>query len=197
MEGKGGASVPEEQSWNPPDPAAGFAPRPFATGEPLPEPEDSSPLEEDEPEGTIPPAILWAMKDRRHVQWSEMVGFAPERIRDAFGQGDSAVYVIEDGHHHVMLGRQVGTVVDGSQYVLVGRAGAALHEELFAHRLEASSAFDKAEQLTLCGVDIDERDKASDIFVVEVYRDLSAVPDEYLPGHSPIQFSEPLPLEEA
>ena len=29
----------------------------------------STPLEEDEPEHTIPPAPLWAMKERRHTQW--------------------------------------------------------------------------------------------------------------------------------
>jgi hypothetical protein len=29
----------------------------------------STPLDEDEPEHPIPPGPLWAMKERRHIQW--------------------------------------------------------------------------------------------------------------------------------
>ncbi len=169
-------------------PASGSA------GEPLPEPEESTPLEEHEPEGTIPPVPLWAMKDRRHVQWSEIVGFPPERVREAFGEGDDAVYVIEDGHNHVMVGRYVGVVLDGSQYALVGRAPKSVLEGLRSAELQAVHAFDEAHQVTLCGVDIDEGDKASDIFVVQFYDTASAVPQDYLPGRPLIEFTSPLPL---
>src|ERR1700743_2355685 len=37
--------------------------------EPLVGHDVSTPLEEDEPEHTIPPGPLWAMKERRHIQW--------------------------------------------------------------------------------------------------------------------------------
>jgi hypothetical protein len=33
------------------------------------EPSKSTPLEQDEPEPTIPSAALWAMEDRRHSSW--------------------------------------------------------------------------------------------------------------------------------
>ena len=184
------------EPWKPPDVDDGFSPGPIGVGEPLPEPDQSSPLEEDEPEGTIPSCPLWAMKDRRHVQWSEIVGFPPKRIRDAFGSGDDAVYLIDDGHHHVMVGRNVGTVRDGSQYALVGRTPISVYETLRAGQLPPSAAFDEAKDVALCGVDVDENDKASDIFVVESYGEVSAVPFDYLPGRPSVDFPEPLPISD-
>jgi hypothetical protein len=184
------------EAWSPPDPIAPLEPQPFGVHEPLPEPATSSPLDEEEPEGPIPPAPLWTMKDRRHVQWSEIVGLAPKRIRMAFGSGNAAVYVIEDGHHHVMVGRQAGTVADGCDYVLVGRAPLSVYEELEKGRIQSLTAFNEADQITLCGVDIDERDKASDIFAVEFYGAVSAVPEQYLPGHPPVEFATPLPISD-
>ena len=194
--GSSGAAPGKAEPWNPPGVDDGFSRGPIGVGEPLPEPDQSSPLEEDEPEGTIPSCPLWAIKDRRHVQWSEIVGLPPKRIRDAFGDGDDTVYLIDDGHHHVMVGRKVGTVRDGCQYALVGRAPISTYETLQAGRLLPVAAFDEAKDVALCGVDVDENDKASDIFVVESYGEASAVPSDYLPGRPPVILPEPLPIAE-
>jgi hypothetical protein len=173
-----------------------FSPGFLGSGEPLSAPEQSTPLEADEPEGTIPPCPLWAMKDRRHVQWSDLVGFPPKRIREAFAVGDDVVYVIEDGHHHVIVGRAVGTVLDGCHYALVGRAPLSVYEGFRGGRLSPTAAFNDAEDVALCGIDIDEQDKASDMFVVDFYGDGSAVPSAYLPGRPAVEFAEPLPISE-
>jgi hypothetical protein len=182
--------------WTPPgvdDAISGAALGNF--GEPLPEPDESTPLEDDEPEGIIPPCPLWAMKDRRHVQWSEIVGFPPRRLREAIGGGEETVYVIDDGHHHVMVGRQVGEVSGGSKYGLVGRASKGVFEALRSGQLRPRDAFSDSEEVALCGVDIDVNDKASDVFVVEFYGAATSVPADYLPGHHFIEFHEPLPIE--
>jgi hypothetical protein len=186
----------EAQPWEPPSVTPRFLPGFLGEGEPLSEPEGSTPLDADEPEGTIPPCPLWAMKDRRHVQWSDLVGFPPQRIREAFAVGDDAVYVIEDGHHHVIVGRAVGTVLDGCHYALVGRVPLSTYEGLRDGQLSAAAAFKDAENVVLCGIDIDEGDKASDIFVVDYYGDGSAVPAAYLPGRPALQLAEPLPIAE-
>ncbi len=185
------------EPWKPPDVTDGFSPGPIGVGEPLPVPDQSSPLDEDEPEGTIPACPLWAMKDRRHVQWSEIVGFPPKRIREAFGDGDDTVYVIDDGHHHIMVGRKVGTVRDGCQYALVGRPPLSVYEALRAGQIQASASFDEATDVALCGVDVDENDKASDIFVVESYGAVGAVPSDYLPGRPLVDFPAPLTISGA
>ena len=192
LEGAPGGAQP----WEPPSVTPSFSPGFLGIGEPLSEPEESTPLETDEPEGTIPPCPLWAMKDRRHVQWSDLVGFPPKRIREAFAVGDDAVYVIEDGHHHVIVGRAVGTVADGCHYALVGRAPLSIYEGFRDGQLSRAAAFNDAEDVVLCGIDIDEQDKASDIFVVDFYGDGSAVPPAYLPGRPAIEFAEPLPISE-
>jgi hypothetical protein len=186
----------EAQPWEPPSVTPSFSPGFLGIGEPLFEPEESTPLETDEPEGTIPPCPLWAMKDRRHVQWSDLVGFPPKRIREAFAVGDDAVYAIDDGHHHVIVGRAVGTVLDGCHYALVGRAPLSMYEGFRDGQLSPAAAFNDAEDVVLCGIDIDEQDKASDIFVVDFYGAGSTVPPAYLPGRPAIEFAEPLPISE-
>ncbi|HXW33647.1 MAG TPA: hypothetical protein VEJ87_03645 [Acidimicrobiales bacterium] len=183
-----------ETSWNPPGVDDGFSPGPIVAGEPLPQPEESTPLEEDEPEGTIPPCPLWAMKERRHVQWSKLAGAPPARIREAFGDGDLRVYLIEDGHHHVIVGRKVGETGDGCQYALVGRAPKSLDDALREGQLSTGSAFEGAEELTLYGIDVDEQDKASDLFVVERFGKPAEIPRDYLPGQPILTFQEPLPV---
>ncbi len=74
---------------------------------PVTAPENATPLEEDEPEGVIPPSPLWAMKERRHEQLLHLFGH-PHRIRVCVGSGDAAVYAIDDGTRHCMIGRRVG-----------------------------------------------------------------------------------------
>lgn len=191
-----GATPGEAQAWEPPSVTPRFSPDFLGGREPLPEPQESTPFDADEPEGTIPPAPLWAMKDRRHVQWSDLVGFPPTRIREACAVGDDAVYVIEDGHHHVIVGRVVGTVADGCHYALVGRIPLSTYEGFRNGQASPASAFNEAEDVALCGIDIDQQDKASDIFVVDFYGAGSAVPAAYLPGRPAIKFDEALPIAE-
>ena len=82
---------------------------PLAERYPLVGPDDSTPLEEDEPEGTVPPCPLWAMKLRRHIHGPLPLHERHQRVRDKVGDGDNTVYVIDDGAHHVM-GWGVGSV---------------------------------------------------------------------------------------
>ena len=113
--------------------------RPQATTFPVTAPENATPLEEEEPEGVIPPSPLWAMKDRRHEQWFHLGH--PERIRACVGTGDAAVYAIDDGSHHCMIGRRVGATVDGCVYSLVARVPKATYESLGAGRHRRREAF--------------------------------------------------------
>ncbi len=83
-----------------------FTPESVGSTNPIAAPIDATPLEEDEPEGIIPPSPLWAMKDRRHEQWV-MFGHA-DRVRSRFGTDDGTVYAIDDGKHHCMIGRGWG-----------------------------------------------------------------------------------------
>jgi hypothetical protein len=151
--------------------------------EPLVGPDHSTPLDDDEPQGTIPPSPLWAMKDRRHIQWHLLpAGERHPPIRDAIGDGDETVYIIDDGHHHVMVGRRVGGVEGECEYCLVGRQPIALYESLQAGRTAPSRAFEGAAELTLCGVAREEGVLSSNVFDVTRYSDAGAVPADFLPG---------------
>jgi hypothetical protein len=58
----------------------------------------SSPLEEDEPEHTIPPGPLWAMKDRRHIQWHLLPAAREARADPRVPRvNDYTLYCIDDG----------------------------------------------------------------------------------------------------
>ncbi len=83
-----------------------FAPGTAGYTFPVTAPTNATPLEEDEPEGVVPPSPLWAMKERRHGG-VHLFGH-PHRIRARAGDGDAAVYAIDDGAHHAMIGRPVG-----------------------------------------------------------------------------------------
>jgi hypothetical protein len=135
---------------------------------PVTAPEDATPLEEDEPEGVIPPSPLWAMKDRRHEQWFHFGH--PERIRVCLGSGDAAVYAIDDGSHHCMIGRRVGATLDGCVYSLAG-SDAGLSGTV-------------------------EAPGVSNIFDVDYYEHAEEIPDEYLPPSPFIEFVEDLPTSD-
>jgi len=154
---------------------------------------DSTPLEEDEPEGVVPPSPLWAMKMRRHVQWHLLPAHERhDRIRDAVGTGDDTVYVIDDGRHHVMFGRRVGAVPGEVEYALVGRAGHDRYDALVAGSLAPRRAFDDATNLVLCGVAAEEDIVASNLFEVANYGSAADIPAEYLPGAPYIEFADDL-----
>jgi hypothetical protein len=76
-EGDGQESEPVHE-WGKAVPATSGPPKPgdiitesgsAIAPEPLVGHDVSTPLDEDEPEHTIPPGPLWAMKERRHIQW--------------------------------------------------------------------------------------------------------------------------------
>ena len=155
----------------------------------------SSPMEEDEPEGTIPPCPLWAMKERRHVQWHLLPSHERhDRLRVRIGEGDDALYVIDDGRHHVRVGRRVGEVPGEVEYCLLGRAPRERYEELERRAVAPSSAFDGADELALCAVAVADDIRSSNIFDVAFYASADEVPAEYLPG-APFQtFREDLEI---
>jgi hypothetical protein len=150
------------------------------------------PLAEGEPEGIIPPSPLWPMKMRRHFQWSHLLphGERAERVREKVGDGDDAVYVIDDGHHHRVIGRDVGATADGCHYSLIARITTAEHEALSAGRVTAADAMSAATGLSLFGVVV--AGPESNVFLVGSYADVGAVPPEFLPPHGPIDFAEDL-----
>ncbi len=163
--------------------------------EPLVGNPESTPLEEDEPEGIIPPSPLWAMKEKRHIQWHLLPAHERhDRLRDCIGSGEEAVYVIDDGRHHATVGRRVGASGAGCEYCLVGRVRRERVDELRLVRVPATDVFDGAEDLTLCGIAVQEAITSSNVFDVARYENLAAVPTEYLPGSPFIHFTEDLEI---
>lgn len=166
-----------------------------AEAEPLVGKDESTPLEEDEPEGTVPSCPLWAMKDRRHVQWHLLPSHERhERLRDRVGDGDDAVYVIDDGAHHVMLGRRIGARAGECEYCLVGRAPRQRYDDLRSRAVAPAAAFEGATELTVCGVVDEEGTLSSNVFDVARYADASEIPAEYRPGAPFIQFDQDLEI---
>jgi hypothetical protein len=157
--------------------------------------DESTPLEEDEPEGVVPPCPLWAMKERRHIQWNLLPGHKRhQRVRDCVGSGDEAIYVIDDGAHHVMLGRRVGARPDECEYCLIGRAPRQRYEDLRSHSVRPADAFADAVEITLCGVSVAESVLSSNVFDVTRYEHPGYIPVEYLPGAPFITFDKDLEI---
>jgi hypothetical protein len=157
---------------------------------PVTAPTDATPLEEDEPEGVVPPSPLWAMKDRRHEQWPHVFGH-PDRIRAQVGAGDATVYVIDDGKRHCMIGRRVGATIDGCVYSLVGRITKQTYEALSSGSIDSRQAFLTAAEAGLSGTA--DGPGVSNIFDVDYYAHADEIPVEYLPPAPFIEFAEDLP----
>jgi hypothetical protein len=152
-------------------------------------------LEKGEPEGAVPPSPLWAMKFKRHIQWHLLPEHdRHDQIRDRIGSGDDAVYVIDDGRHHVMLGRRVGVSFDGCEYALLGRAPRERYEELKEHRMPEADAFTDADELALCGEINAEDPKTATVIDIAGYERLEDVPEDFLPGKPYIHFTEDLEI---
>jgi hypothetical protein len=157
---------------------------------PVTAPENATPLGEDEPEGVIPPSPLWAMKERRHEQLLHLFGH-PHRIRARVGEGDAAVYVIDDGTRHCMIGRRVGATLDGCVYSLVARVAKDTYESLAAGSIDGREAFLAATEAGLSGTVEDPG--VSNVFDVDFYQHPDEIPDEYLPPSPFLAFAEDLP----
>jgi len=155
--------------------------------EPLVGHDVSTPLDEDEPEHTIPPGPLWAMKERRHIQWHLLPAHERhERIRECLEADDYTLFCIDDGGHHAMIGRRVGASPSGCEYTLLGRITRERYEELRDEIVPLARCFETATELRLCGVAIEEDIRSSNVFDVANYESIDQVPDAYQPG-SPFQ----------
>jgi hypothetical protein len=151
--------------------------------EPLVGHDVSTPLDEDEPEHTIPPAPLWAMKERRHIQWHLLPAHdRHERIRECLELDDYTVYCIDDGRHHAMIARLVGDSPSSAQYTLIGRISRERYEELRDEIVPIANCFDTATEMRLCGVDVEENIRSSIVFDVADYDGIDDVPQDYRPG---------------
>jgi hypothetical protein len=151
--------------------------------EPLVGRDESTPLEEDEPEHTIPDGPLWAMKHRRHIQWHLLPTFKQhERIREALEAGDYTLYCIDDGAHHAMIGRRVGDSPSGGEYTLLGRITRQRYEELRDEVVPLAQCFDTAEEIALSGVAVEDAILSSNVFDVASYGSIDDVPADYRPG---------------
>jgi hypothetical protein len=156
---------------------------------PVTAPEDATPLEEHEPEGTIPPSPLWAMKERAHGG-IHIFGH-PSRIRAQTGEGDAIVYAIDDGSEHCMIGRRVGATTDGCVYSLVARVDVATWRALESHAVDGRSAFLAAHEAGLSGTV--ETNGVSNVFDVDWYENPADIPEGYLPPGPFTMFAEDLP----
>jgi hypothetical protein len=155
--------------------------------EPLVGHDVSTPLEEDEPEHTIPPGPLWAMKERRHTQWHLLPAHERhERIRECLEADDFTLYCIDDGRHHAMIGRRVGISPSGCEYTLLGRISRQRYEELRDEVVPIGNCFETATEMRLCGVAVEQDIRSSNIFDVATYDSIADVPEDYRPG-SPFQ----------
>jgi hypothetical protein len=157
---------------------------------PVAPPRQATPLDDDEHGGPIPASSLWAMKDRRHEQLPHPFGH-PSRIRACLGAGPAAVYAIDDGARHCMIGHQVGATSDGCTYTLVARVPRKVYEQLAAGTIDGRHAFLEAKDATLLGTG--EEPGMANVFDVDFYRHPSDIPAEYLPPSPFIDFAEDLP----
>jgi hypothetical protein len=155
----------------------------------------STPLEEDEPEHTIPPGPLWAMKERRHIQWHLLPAHERhERIRECLEADDYTLYCIDDGRHHAMIGRLVGSSPNACEYTLLGRITRQRYEELRDEVVLLTNCFDTATELRLCGVAIEEEIRSSNVFDVAAYEGIDDVPGDYRPGSPFHHFKQELAI---
>jgi hypothetical protein len=167
-----------------------FLPGTEAAAFPVTAPENATPLEEDEPEGVIPPSPLWAMKERRHEQLVHLFGH-PSRIRARLGSGDASVYAIDDGKHHCMIGRRVGATLDGCVYSLVARVTLDTYRSLASGAIDGRQAFLAGTEAGLSGTVEDPG--VSNVFDVDSYQHADDIPPEYLPPSPAIEFAQDLP----
>jgi hypothetical protein len=157
---------------------------------PVTAPTNATPLEEDEPEGVIPASPLWTMKERRHEQWPHFFGH-PDRIRACVGAGDAAVYVMDDGKHHCMIGRRVGATLDGCVYSLVARVTKGTYESLSSGSIDGRQAFLAGTEAGLTGTA--DAPGVSNVFDVDYYQHAEDIPADYLPPGRFIEFAKDLP----
>jgi hypothetical protein len=168
---------------------AAFSPvgRPDAPN-PVYRPTKSTRLEEDDPAGLIPRPALWSMKYHRHAHLFDRTEV---RIRAAFGTGDEAVYIIDDGRKHCVVSRLVGASPDGCTYCLVAQITIDAYERLTNGEEAVGPVFAEARDFAMCAVfEAQVEDAPSNVTVVEEYAGLGDVPAAYLSPSPFIDFAD-------
>jgi hypothetical protein len=146
-------------------------------------------LEEDDTDGVIPHAPLWSMKYHRHLHLFDRTDTP---IRAAFGEGDQAVYLIDDGRKHCVVSRVVGASPDGCTYCLVAQISMETYERLANGEMAADAIFAGARDFAMCAVfEAQVEDAPSNVTVAEQYAGLDDVPAEYLSPNPFIEFDDP------
>jgi hypothetical protein len=130
------------------------------------------------------------MKERRHEQLLHLFGH-PHRIRACVGEGDTAVYAIDDGTRHCMIGRRVGATLDGCVYSLTARVTKDTYLSLAAGSIDGRQAFLAAHEAGLSGTVEDPG--VSNVFDVDFYQHPDEIPEEYLPPSPFLEFAQDLP----
>ncbi|HWE66440.1 MAG TPA: hypothetical protein VG298_07335 [Acidimicrobiales bacterium] len=161
--------------------SAGWIGRP----DPVFVPKQSTPLEDESEhgDGPIPRFALWSM---RYLGHSHFLNRPEIEIRQRFGEGVNAVYVMDDGRKYCLVCRQVGSGPDGCTYALVAQVTISSYENL-VDGAPVLSVFSAARSWSLCAV-YEAVDAVSNVAVVETYRTVDEVPVEYLPPHPPVEF---------
>jgi hypothetical protein len=169
---------------------AADAPEPVDALDPADEPDPVEPPDSGiEGEDHIPGAPLWAMTTRMHANRRKEPG-EEGRIRRRLGDDvDAAVYVIDDGADHCMVGRRVGRAPDGCVYCLVARISLDSFGDVLAGDVDRDELFSDARDISLCAV-FDDEQAASNVLLVQHYRRVRDVPAEYLPPSPFIEFTD-------
>jgi hypothetical protein len=157
---------------------------PWGTHAPVFVPHESTPLD-NEGESVLPRYALWSMK---YLRGSHLFSHADTDVRGVFGEGDAAVYIIDDGRKHCLISRKVGTGTDGSTYCLVAQIPYSAYDQLL-DGADPERIFAGANSFSLCFV-YDDEQAVSNVSVVESYPTGAEVPGEYLPPHPPIVFAD-------
>lgn len=139
-------------------------------------------------EDEIPAALLWAMRTRMHSRRHLEPGEDGHILR-CLGTGDDALYVIDDGIDHCMVGRLVGHASDGCTYCLVARISLGQYADLEEGDLAGADVFSDARDISLCGVFAAEQ-AASNVILVQHYTHPGDVPVDYLPPSPFIEFTD-------
>jgi hypothetical protein len=135
------------------------------------------------------------MKERRHIQWHLLPAHERhERIRECLEADDYTLYCIDDGGHHAMIGRRVGTAPSGCEYSLIGRISRQRYEELRDEVVLLVNCFDTATEIRLCGVVVEEEIRSSNVFDVANYDSVDDIPEDYRPGSPFHRFSQDLQI---
>jgi hypothetical protein len=143
---------------------------------------------EEEGESDIPHAALWSMKYHRHVHLFDRTD---GKIRQGFGTGDHAIYIIDDGRKDCLVSRLVGGAPDGCTYCLVAQITIASYERLVNEETPIDDVFAGARDIAMCAVfEAEVEDAPSNVTLTERYATIDDVPSEYLGPNCFIEFAD-------